>query len=1135
MKRFFPFLMLFLLAALLSEAQEGEGMSAGTAETPPWVEQPEQVSEAVPPASEPDDPVAAVIEMEIRTSSLMELASMCRELGLSDGGSRDDLANRLRAYYKLPAAGGTVSAEARVITIESARITEYFTLDVVDEEYARLRGDVVISLKDGEAVHRVKAWEILYNRTRNIMTASGGVEYIKEEGDTIETFKGESITVNLDNWSSIFMDGISERSISGSDTAYRFAGTVISRNSEEVTVLTRAEITNAKNEDALWSLNASKLWLLPGSDWAILNAVLKVGNIPVLWLPFFFYPSDEITFHPVLGYRSREGTFLQTTTYILGRPKTTGTSENSITKIFGSSADMEKVREGVFLRSTGKKYRDPNDTRLSVLFDAYANLGAYLGTELALPSKGPFGAFTLSFGLGLTRDIYPMGNVNTPFPRYDGESEWNSSRLFFSLDFPLRYRFNVNGSVSGKYGSLSWAFPYYSDPYVERDFMNRSEELDWLSMLREGATAASQESVDTHISSYEWRLNGSVSPPVSKLSPYISSLSISNISSTMSFGSRTSTAHRSYTSPPNPGNMFFFPSKFTILSVNARVSGTPYTIERSTLQPASGGEKAAPGDSLLPALPFVPWEETSRETAAAKAASDPFNLIPPTLSHRFEISQSGAPRLAFDYSLTPSFGSELQFRSSQDNWKEADDIDWSQISSVLSRINTGGSLGLSLSHSGGGAYSGAFKLSGTGAWQDYSYMNEDAEEFNSPAKKAAARQRAYNQTYVTSTWDLSASLRPFYRSSVWGGTSFSYNLSGLLARTKFDGSGVTSTTNDPKWDWEFGDWTKEKLNSHSVTASVAASIMEKTQNLSVTAVLPPEDASLAASAAVRAWISETRASTSITEPYDSEKRVFKPINITENLKFGSLGSFDQNIVYDPELEEFTTLTSVLKLKGFEASYKMAYGQPYRLNQGGSVQGWIQVGDKDLNPLELKFAYGKSVKKDGLWGKRLNFSVNANSGLTFDLQRYTYSSLNFSLGFTIGIANFMELNLSTSSANSQVYRYFRNLPFFSSPVDLPPGIETNFFKDLFNSFRFDDIEKRRSSGFKLKSFDVTMVHHLGDWNAKLGIKLSPYLDQTGSRQNWHYKFNNQISFLVQWVPIEEIRTEMTYEKDKITFK
>jgi len=630
MKRLFSFILFLFLLAGASYAQD--------------VALAEEILRLIEEESEPLSPESiedsvstelSYIEMDIRTSSLLELAAWCRELGLPEGGTREELASRLRPHYRLSAPDAQ-GGGGRIITIESAQTSEYFTLEAVDEEYARLKGDVIISLRDGNATHRIKAWEILYNRSRNVITASGKVEYVKEEGDTIEVFRGESITVNLDNWSTIFIDGVRDQSISGNSTAYRFAGTVISRNSEEVTVLTKADITNPNNEEAFWSLYASKVWLLPGNDFAFLNAVLKVGNIPVLYLPFFYYPSDEIVFHPVLGYRTREGTFLQTTTYILGRPKSSVITENSITKIFGSASDnMEMRQEGVFLRSTGAKRINPNDTRLSLIFDAYVNLGAYLGTELVLPRKGSFGEFTVSAGIGLTRNIFPMGNINTPFRSFERESEWNRAMLF-SMDVPFRYRFSMTGSLQARYGSLSWALPFYSDPYVDRDFMRRSEVLDWLSMLREGAAGQEEEADDSFLNSYEWRLSGSFNPPVTNWNPYVSSLSVSSISSSLLFNIRDSSSYKNAIfdppalpnpfAPPNPGKAFFVPSRFTMYSISASVTGTPYTFPAagtSAVRPPTGspsGTPPAPGDSLLPALPRSPWE-TPDEGEAGEAAA----------------------------------------------------------------------------------------------------------------------------------------------------------------------------------------------------------------------------------------------------------------------------------------------------------------------------------------------------------------------------------------------------------------------------------------------------------------------------------------------------------------------------------
>ena len=1155
MKRFLLLaLCLSFLAGYVCAQENAGGTSSGnpSVNTPPVGGNPGEAAStpADSGAAEKAKTDADYIEMDIKTSSLTELAAWCRELGLAEGGTKDDLSSRLRSYYKLP-PGVAAPAGQRVITIESAKSTEYFSLDVVNEDYARLKGNVIISLKDGNAVHRIKAWEILYNRTRNVLTASGQVEYVKEDGDTVETFKGDSITVNLDNWSSIFMDGVSEKSIAGNSTAYRFAGTVISRNSEDVTVLTGADITNPANEEAHWSLHASKLWLLPGNDWAILNAVLKVGNIPMLYIPFFYYPSDEIVFHPVLGYRSREGTFLQTTTYILGRPKTEAVAENSITKIFGSSSsNMEKKREGVFLRTTGQKTTNPNDVRLSAILDAYVNLGVYAGTELALPKMGNFGETAISAGLGFTRSIYPDvtgANMNNPFPKYDGTSDWNSSR-FFSLGIPLRYRFNMTGSYQIKYGSFSLALPFYSDPYTERDFMRRSEVLDWLSMLREGAASTPEDPTQLstyEVSSYVWQVSGSLNPPVSSLAPYISTLSISSISSSLTFNNRISNRYINATNPsnptlpPNPGYAFFFPGSLTIYSVSASVAGTPYTFGAAQVSQAAAATGPAPGDAMLPDLPVSPWGTAETPAAVSKNPQDTFTLSPPVLSQRFDLPAAGQPQVSFDYRFTPTTASQLQFRSTK--WNEQEDINWSDVTSILSSFRGDGSIGVNVSQSGGGAYSGSFRLSGTGAWQDYMFLNKEAEDFTTngttdDTKVTAARNRAYSQTYVTSSWNLSTTLKPFYQNETWSNTSLQYTLQGLLAKTTVD-----TTGSKPVWNWAYGSWDNSNIDINQVTANVNANVRDNNQSLTVIAVLPPKDSSVSANATFRAWISETSLRGQVNNPMNNDTRVIQPFYVTETLKFGTLGNFQQYVVFDPQQNQYTTITSSLNLSGFTASYSLAYAQPYRYNYNGSYDntkpdGWLLLTDKNLEPREFKFGYTNTFTQKDLWGKRLSFSVNVNSAVTFDLQRYTNTSLTFGMGVTLGIANFLELNLSTTSENAVLFRYFQGLSFFGHPVfDLPvelyQGQEQNFFTDLLNSFRFDNNDLRRQSGFKLKALNLSLIHHLGDWNAKLTMTMTPYLPP-GSRS---YQFNNDISFLIQWVPIGEIKSEIDYIQQSLTVK
>ncbi|GHV76126.1 hypothetical protein AGMMS49942_09470 [Spirochaetia bacterium] len=1175
---------------------------------------------------------AEILELDIKTSTLSELAAWCRSLGLSEGGDRTALGNRLRSYFKLAevyAAEGaaTVPIEGapipKVITIESARSTEYFTIDAVDEDYARLRGDVRVTLKDGDSIHRITAWEILYNRTRNLMSATGGVEYVKESEDSIETFRGESITVDLDNWSSIFMGGVSERSLKAAEgeaakeeegTTYRFAGTVISRSDEEATVLTHAEISNGSNPEALWSLAASKIWLLPGADFALLNGVLKVGEIPVLYIPVFFFPGDEIIFHPVLGYRSREGSFLQTTTYILGRPKAKSSTErSSLSSILGNSPDMEKVRHGIFLRSTGKKSRDPNDIRLSVLLDAYTNLGAYVGTELALPEKGVFKEYNLSLGAGFTRDIMQIPENNTfytPFATFDGTSNWNWSRLF-TADVPFRFRMTNAGALGGTYGSFSWSLPFYSDPYVDRDFLDRSEEMDYIKMLKQGGNTPEEEEdalTKNTIGSYEWRLSGSSSLSPSILSPYISNFSISNITSFVTFNYRTSTAFSKYATELrdelnyyypadkkqtelniiSPRREFFYPEKFTIYSISTSITGTPLTIGGSRSPKAkTPGSETDPGDEdpfKGLGVPNSPWE-VARDEDANSGMEERLRLTPPGLSHRFDLPLTG-PRFSIDYQLTPTSATELQFPSSPKNWPESEDIDWKTASSILTNIRTDGSTTFTLADMNS-FITEAFTFSASTEWQGYGYINEEAEEYRSRRERNEAQIRAREQTSFTTSWETTTTLKPFYRSFVWSNTNFQYNIKGLIAKSKFERNtnpdGTPLSYPDPDktyWDILYGKWDKKNLDSHRAQANLQALVLNKNQNLSIAVDIPPEDSAFIGDATMRVWKSETTFNTKIRgrtivdkktradkersvaiaagkDPgpykeykYDQEEEdnktydfqalfddpFYEPLRFTETLRFTDSLSLSQSVVYDPEEEEFQSTTSSLSAYGFTASFTATYSTTDSLEDtdptaDGEKWEWKTSPGSSFSPREFKLGYNHTFKKAELWKKRLSFSIGLNTALAFDLQRFTNSNFSFGMNFTLGITKFLDISLGASSANGSIYRYFLDTALFDIPEGLPVIGETNLFTDLLNSFRFDDDNLRRQSGFKLKTFNLSLLHHLGDWNAKLDMTLAPYLP-TDSRE---YKFNTELSFIVQWIPISEIKSEITYNKEKFVYK
>jgi hypothetical protein len=1102
------------------------------------------------------------INMDIRTSTLSELAAWARSLKLSEAGTRAELARRLMEYYEITEQVQPVSNDKRkVIIIESARTTEYFKIETVDEEYARLTGEVRVSLKDGDAVHQIRAWNILFNRTRNILTASGGVEYIKTEGDKIETFRGDSITVDIDNWSSVFLGGVSERSLQSDNTTYLFSGTVISRDEEDVTVLNRATISSANNPESLWSLNASRVWLLPGSDFAILNAVLKVGEIPVMYIPFFYYAADEVIFHPVIGSRTREGHFIQTTTYILGRPKAATSSQSSLTKILGNSSDMEKKREGLFLRSTGKKAVDTDKVSLRALLDHYVNLGTYIGIDLTLPAYKILGATNFSMGIGLTRTVTLQNNTWTPFfPNYDGESDWNHSNLF-SFDVPFRYRFTGSNSISGKYGSFSWSLPYYSDPFVDSDFLKRSEDMDWINMIQQGAKALdAQDSSENQLGPYSWTFTGQVNPKFPNMAPYINSISIGSITSTIAF--KTVDVRNNFSPGEikhySPSSWFFAPDTATLYQVSASVSGAPLRFGGSASRSSSSNTDADEIEDPLKGIgvPRSPFEKKTDEETKKKDTQD--KLIPPVLTQRFDAPRFGSNTFSVDYRLSPQSTSTLSFDSRK--WKDYTEIDWGDVSNIRSNFRVDPSISLNLSHSEG-FYATSFNFKGDGFWSQYSYLNEDAEEYqkeSEPRQKIANdRLRESRSSFFSTSYGTTTTIRPLYRNPIFGQSNLAYSLSGIAVKSKFVEKDISSVPSqdrtdfleswaeNPEWELDWAEWDKEKITAHSLTANMAASIMDKTQTFTMTAELPPRVARLSWNTGLNIWITRTTASWGMNRPEDQDEWKLEAFNFTEGINFWDFANLSFNMTMDTEgwdspetgkmEKRVTSITTSLDLRkwgvtaAFSASRMLGY--EYLVGSTPADTGWFERKGEDnivLRPRDFTLSYSKNISMKELWKKKLDFTINTRSSLSLNLQQYTNSNFTFSLGFTLGINKLISLSMSAESSNSRIYQYFHDWPGFNdAPIELPPDTQTNIFIDLLDSFRFDNEELRKSSGFKMKSFRISMTHYLGDWNAVLNWSMAPYRP-TGSRK---YEISNDVSFLLQWIPISEIKSDIKYSKQR----
>lgn len=88
-------------------------------------------------------------------------------------------------------------------------------------------------------------------------------------------------------------------------------------------------------------------------------------------------------------------------------------------------------------------------------------------------------------------------------------------------------------------------------------------------------------------------------------------------------------------------------------------------------------------------------------------------------------------------------------------------------------------------------------------------------------------------------------------------------------------------------------------------------------------------------------------------------------------------------------------------------------------------------------------------------------------------------------------------------------------------------ETNWLKDAIDSFRFDDESKRRSSGFKLENFKVSVKHDLHDWDFASSFKIEPRLVTKASSEKY-YDYRPYFTISVVWRPMTGMKTKIVDE-------
>ena len=246
--------------------------------------------------------------------------------------------------------------EKSVISIDQAQKVENTKDAVSGDDCIVLTGSVKISVSRGDTKTTISAERVNYNRVTEMLFAEGDVSLEQSGGSAGgETITASSLLFNTSTLEGVFDNGRAVQTSSDainlpSGSTLIVASEVFGRDSGGTISFKSGELTFCDDENPHWRIKATRIWLLPGGEFAFLNARLFVGYVPLMYLPAFYYPKDELLFNPTFGYRQREGYYINTTTYLYGRKGSDVLSSADInTKLksngSSSSSDDDKINQ----------------------------------------------------------------------------------------------------------------------------------------------------------------------------------------------------------------------------------------------------------------------------------------------------------------------------------------------------------------------------------------------------------------------------------------------------------------------------------------------------------------------------------------------------------------------------------------------------------------------------------------------------------------------------------------------------------------------------------------------------------------------------------------------------------------------
>ena len=1012
----------------------------------------------------------------------------------------------------------STASEGETITPETAQKTVNETKDTI----ISFSGEVSISIKDGNSVFTIQADTVICNQSENTIEASGNVHYTQKTGvNASQEFSGELFLFNTNDMEGVFIDGTIKQTANKKDKKpFTLQSNIAGRDASGTIGFKNGVLsTNTDpDEDPLWSIRASRIWLLPGNELAVFNGYFSIGVVPILYLPVFYHPSDEMIFHPVFGVRSREGAFVQTTTYLVGRkPLETKEGAGSSFASFMQGDTLKKQeRHGLFFKNLDEDETAAEPTYVKIVADAYSLLGGLIGVDgKFVPKESIIKNIDFSWFFGMSRTLYPANTIGVLYSTYDysGTQHYNYGSLY-GVSVPFRYRGYVDINIIKNPVRFSVNMVMPSDPYFKQDFFKRSEDMNWFSYAFNGDTLAKKE-IEKE-TSYTWKVDGSLDYAFKKLSPWITSIKIPDASLLLDFVSKSNQSLQSAEASYAPQRDFFYPRLFKP-SFNLSIEGTLLSNADAEKKEKEAETKGSPVEGIV-----NPFETPPERSAAAgiheespkneqKEHPSFFTPFFPILKPLYAKEVEKDIAYAITYNGDIKALQETTFATAK--WKQPEDIQWTEYYSRYFQIK--GSAELK------GSFSYGRDLVSTSSNLVWSATHQRHPWLLDLSSIPTLGENDYKASGHTLKNENKITVNPFMYTDLFKPISCSWTMTEILVKNSFSG-----TYAYPRWSVETLKWDKDFITEHVGTTTFGMVFANQyTQKLTFSAHLPPRLPSFSGDASFAFPYGNFIASTRVFEKEkDPIHWHWDPFKAELKLELPHQIAMSQSYSYNIDEKKNDKLHFSLSWQSLSAFYTHSREIPYELR---AHSGWITKGtEKQFIPFAAGFSFSNISKPLTMytWKNRIKLQLGLASNIHLNLVRITDSYFTFSPKIIFNIHEFWDLSFSSTSRNDVIARYFQKV------LHLPPVAgNSNMFIDLIESFYFWDRPKRAASGFKLRSLEVGLVHYLKDWTLKFNCEIKPQQKRIGNRIR--YEFAPTISFLVEWNPISDIKVQAK-KKDNV---